>query len=106
MKIKEYRTKNKLSQQQVANILNISQRAYASYELGQSQPTSRALSTLADFYHTTIDDLVGRQSPKLYNLNLLSDEERTIIENLEHLSRDNLIKVQAYVDFCLQDQKK
>ena len=105
MKLKILRKKANLSQSAVAKIVGITQRAYASYELEQSQPSAETLSVLADFYHTTVDDLLDRQSKDLINLNLVSNEERKIIENLRVLNKDNLLKVEAYTDFCLQSQK-
>lgn len=54
------RTKNKLSQQQVADILNIHQRTYAHYEKGENEPSIETLIKLAEFYKIPIDVLVGR----------------------------------------------
>ena len=106
MKLKEYRKNNHLKQKDIAKLLNISQRAYSFYEKGQHNISGEFLSILADFYHTTIDDLVGRQPKNLINVNLKSNEEQFIINNLENLNKDNLLKVQTYVEFCLQDQKE
>lgn len=105
-RLKELRDYKKLSQQEIAKIINVSQRAYASYELGQTQPTAQSLSLLADYYHTTIDDLVGRQPETLVNLNLESDELRKIVENSKRLNKDYQLKVEAFTEFCLQEQKE
>ena len=104
MKLKEYRKKNKLKQRQVADILNISQRTYSHYETESHDIPISFLSVLADFYHTTIDDIVGRQPENLVNLNLLSDEERNVYNNTKRLNKNFQLKVEAFTEFCLQEQ--
>lgn len=58
--LKELRIKNNLTQTQVANKINISQRAYSFYETGQREPNIDTLIKLADIYNTSLDILVGR----------------------------------------------
>ena len=43
-KLKQYRTQNKYTQQQMANLLNISLRAYRNYEYGNRQMPYKVLS--------------------------------------------------------------
>ena len=48
------------TQQQLADILNITRSAYSNYENGIRDIPIEVLSALADFYDTSIDYLVGR----------------------------------------------
>ena len=59
-RLKSLRNEHSLTQQQVANAINVSRSAYSQYEMAIKQPTTETLLKLADFYHTTIDHLVGR----------------------------------------------
>lgn len=59
-RIKNLREDNDFTQQQISNILNISQVAYSYYELGRRNIPLELLAVLADFYNTSIDYLVYR----------------------------------------------
>lgn len=58
--IKGLREQKKISQKDMAEHLNISQRAYSHYETGESEPKMEALIRLANFFNLPIDVLVGR----------------------------------------------
>ena len=51
-----YRTINKLSQEEVATHLGITRSAYAYYELGRTEPSTENLSLLAKLYSAPIED--------------------------------------------------
>lgn len=53
---------NNLSQQQVADVLHCTQVSYGMYELDKRMIPLDKLIQLADFYHTTLDYLVGRSN--------------------------------------------
>ncbi|MBQ9948410.1 MAG: helix-turn-helix transcriptional regulator [Oscillospiraceae bacterium] len=59
-KIKELRVKNKLAQQQIADVLEIKQQQYQRYESGQREIPLHLLIKLADFYNVSLDYLAGR----------------------------------------------
>lgn len=63
-RIKELREDNDLKQIEIAKILHIYQQNYSRYELGKKTFTIEHLIILADYYHTTIDYLVGRTDKK------------------------------------------
>lgn len=52
-----------LKQQEVADSVGLSLRAYQYYERGQREPTLSTLIALADFYDLSLDELVGRVRP-------------------------------------------
>lgn len=58
--LKQERENNNYTQKQVAELLHISQQAYAHYETGKREPTIDKLIKLADLYKVSIDFLVGR----------------------------------------------
>lgn len=104
MKIKELRQKNKLSSEEMANLLKISVQAYYKYENGKSEPSIDSLIKIANKFHTTIDELVGNETDNLLNINLLSETEQSIINTIQQLNRDFLLKVEAYAYACLERQ--
>lgn len=52
------------SQRELAAYLRIHQTTYSDYELGKLNIPVSALHGLADYYHTSIDYLLGRTSEK------------------------------------------
>ena len=58
-RLRDIREDRDLNQTQVAQILHISQTTYSRYESGALDIPSAALITLADFYQTSVDYLLG-----------------------------------------------
>lgn len=59
-RLKDLREDNNLTQQQVSDLLGIQQTVYSRYERGAQDIPVRHLLVLADYYHTSIDYLLGR----------------------------------------------
>lgn len=94
MKLKELRKTKGISQEQAANALNISVRAYQNYEYGQREPNIEMIFKLADFYGVTTDYLLGRDTGEPETLDKLVGEfnmsalEKEILENYLSLPKD------------------
>jgi len=67
-KIRDLREDHDLKQRELAKYLNCSQRAYSNYELGQRVIPTDVLIRLANFYHVSIDYLLGQTSNPKRNL--------------------------------------
>lgn len=61
--LKKYRTSKKLTQKQMAMILEMTPNAYQKYELGTREPSIDALILIADIFNISLDELVGRRTP-------------------------------------------
>lgn len=59
-RIRDLREDRDLTQTQVAKILGMSQTGYSKYETGENDLPSAVLIKLADFYHTSVDYILGR----------------------------------------------
>ena len=59
-RIRELREDHDLRQVDVAKILKMSQTGYSKYETGENDVPTAVLIALADFYHVSIDYLLGR----------------------------------------------
>ena len=59
-KLKKLRTEHRLTQSEVADILNISRAAYSMYENKKRQLNYEALCTIADYYKVSLDYLFDR----------------------------------------------
>ena len=98
MKIKELRTKEGKTQQQVANDLNINRMKYNHYELGNSEPNIETLIKLADYYHTTVDEILEHDVPYLINKSQFTPTQLEIIDKIKSLSEDTCQKINAYIE--------
>ncbi len=61
-RIKELRLRENLSQEEVANILNIQREVYRRYETGTRLIPVNLLIKLADYYKVSLDYIVDRES--------------------------------------------
>lgn len=59
--LRKLRIERKLSQEDIAKLLNISRQAYCRYENDQRELSLDALCALADFYEETTDSILGRE---------------------------------------------
>ncbi len=60
-KLKEMRKNENLTQQQLADKLNLSRVNYTRYETNASRPDYETLIAIADFYDVSTDELLGRK---------------------------------------------
>lgn len=98
MKLREYRLKNNLTQTQVAEKLNIQKATYSHYETGINRPSIDTLTKLADYYHTTIDSLVGHEVPYLFDKGLLTNEQANLVDKVKDLTKEQCMLVQGYIE--------
>ena len=63
-RIRALREDNDKTQQEIADLLCITQTTYSKYELGRVAIPIDALMTLADFYGVSLDYLAGRSDEK------------------------------------------
>ena len=95
MKFKELRKQNQKSQTEIANLLNVRQTTYSSYELEETEPNIQNLIKLADYYNVSIDYLVDR---KRYNdIGYLSSEQFECVNLIKQLNEQNLTKALGYL---------
>ena len=64
-RLRDLREDRDMTQAQVASLLGIDQRVYSNYETGKREIPLRHLIVLADYYHVTVDNLLGRDTKNL-----------------------------------------
>lgn len=99
--LKFLRTKQNLSQQELANILHVSQQSIYKYENGITTPDVNTLIDMADYFHTSIDYLVGHSTipHKIEPVTetSLNKQELAVIENYRKLSTKNLTLIETLI---------
>ena len=67
IRIRNLREDKDITQQQMAEVLHCSQRAYSHYETGTRYIPTETLIKIADFHNVSIDYLLGRTDKKEIN---------------------------------------
>lgn len=60
-RLRDLREDHDMKQKEVAALLGIDQRVYSNYEIGKRDIPLHHLMTLADFYHVSVDYILGRK---------------------------------------------
>ena len=95
MNLKELRKNEKLTQTDIAKILNVAKSTYCGYELGSSEPTLETLIKLADYYGVSLDYLVGREFKN--DVGYMSPEQKEVVKMFLKLDEFNQAKVTGYI---------
>ena len=62
--IRDLRKLKKMSQSELAKVVGVSQTTVTAWETGKAEPSSSAISNLADYFNVTTDCLLGRPEKK------------------------------------------
>lgn len=66
MRLKELRKRKGISQLRLATELNTTQNTISRYETGEREPGIAELIKIADYFHVSVDYLIGRtENPKM-----------------------------------------
>ena len=103
--LKMLRESHGLSQQKLADAVGISQQSINKYENHQTQPDILTLIQIADFFHTSVDFLIGHTEAQaeaegipVYRLNA---EEVRLIEQYRQLSLKEKDSIHLILDnYC------
>ena len=98
--LKALRIRKGLSQQKLADVLELTQQAINRYENQNVEPDISTLIKLADFFGTTIDYLVDRQLPSNQQGMIsysLTEKEATLINKYRMLNekQQNVVAIVA-----------
>lgn len=103
MKIRDFRLKLGLSQREVSEKLNIPQTTLFSYETDTNEPNIQTLIKLADFYHVSLDELVGRETD-IVNLKSIDEDQSLIIKAVLRMNKEQLSYTKRFVTSMMSDE--
>ena len=93
--LKQLRTEKNISQQQLAALLNVSQQSINKYENHETEPNLDTLISMADYFDTSVDYLIGRTNirHKIEHINTcdLNDRELVLFDYYRQLSEQKRI---------------
>lgn len=104
-RIKQVRTSVGMSKKEFAKIFGITQNTLSQYENGKGELDAALLLEISEYFHVTVDYLLGKEQK-----NILADELNEDIKKadilFEKLSSENLDKVIDYMNLLLNSQDK
>ncbi len=106
--LRKLRINRGISQQQLADVMGTTQQSVNKYENHNVEPDISALIKLADYFETSIDYLVGRNSSVEQNIVEEVEptkEESALIRNYRHLSKDEKESIQLVLKNYLRNKK-
>lgn len=104
MKLKSLRLQQAKTQKQVADDTNLTQATYANYEIGKTQPDYETLKRLADYFHTTTDNLLEHDVPYLLDKSILTAKQRNLVNIVSQLDDRLCDLTEAYIYGKLEGQ--
>lgn len=102
MKVKELRIKNKLTQKELAQKINISDVNYNRYEVGKVKFDLETLIKLADYYNVSLDYLCDRQWNN--QVGYIPEEKKEVVKIILLLNETNTLKLFGYASGLLANQ--
>lgn len=94
-RLKAYRKKAGLSQEQFASALNVKQYNVSDYEVGRSEPSIELLIKIAKILEISIDELLGNDNAPLS----VEGKEKNLLEVINNLPEEEKSKA---VDFAIE----
>lgn len=100
-KLKLYRQRAKLTQEELATKLNISQKTISSWEIGRSDPTMKQIYTLCDILDCPLEDLTDTRRRKIGEIT-----KEDIYIKLNDLSISELNELKNAVEVKIYEREK
>jgi len=101
-KFKSFRKTHNLTQEQIAEVLNISSKAVSRWETGATYPDIEMLPSLADLFGVTVDDLLGvdiaKKELRIKEILGKMDDAFEDLDMDEHLCNENALDKQ--IEIC------
>ena len=90
-RLKMYRTQKGLSQEKIAEMLDVSRQAVTKWEAGQTTPSSDNLIALANLYDVSLDELIGKSENEIVSTE--GEKEKRFSPKHNPILRNNFITI-------------
>lgn len=107
--LKFLRTRDNLSQSELADKLGVAKSTISMYEVGKREPDFETLEAIADFFNVDMNFLLGKEGSENDDYYYLNEETREIaqevfenpdLRSLFHVARDiDPEELRAHIDF-------
>lgn len=101
--LKKLRNEKKITQRELAKLLNLSPSTIAMYETAQRKPDFETLEKIANFFDVSTDYLLGRTNIRNpYKEAVLKETKASHYLDVRGLSVEDISKVEEYIDLLKQ----
>lgn len=113
-KLKELRKEKRVTQQEVAELLNITAATYSRYENGVHQPDNDSLIKLSIFFGVSIDYLLGNDIKKKRsteaedfekNVKKIDDNINIVFSDQAGLDDNDVEEIKRFIEFVKSKKK-
>ncbi len=85
------------TQKEIAAGLNLKPQVINNYIKGKAEPNLKTLIAIADYLHTTTDNLLDHNIPYLLDISTFTETQKNIIEMLKTFNDRQCENVEAYM---------
>lgn len=104
-RLKQLRTEKKLTQTDLANILNVKPTAISNYESGRNEPSYEKLEILSNYFNISLDYLLGLSDETFPISGNIVDRDTFEFSNMYHqLDKHNKIEVRNFTQWLIYKQ--
>lgn len=111
-RLRAFRKERALTQQQVADVLNLNRTTYTKYETGVSEPSHEVLKKIVSLFEITYDDLFSENEALAGGFSdsddgdtALSNDEKEFISIYRNLSDEKKAEIKQNMNSLLSDKK-
>jgi transcriptional regulator with XRE-family HTH domain len=104
-RLKQLRIERKLTQTDLAKLLNVKPTAVSNYESGRNEPSYEKLKILADYFNISLDYLLGLSDETFPIAGNIVDKDTYEFSNLYHqLDKHNKTEVKNFAQWLIYKQ--
>lgn len=100
IRLRELREEYALTQNQLAKELDFAQNTVSQWEKGHIEPNIQTLIILSNYFHVTVDYLIGKDTAVLTeekSIENITDDERELLKDIRSLTPAQQSQVAGYV---------
>lgn len=102
IRIKQLREEKHLSQQQLADKLNVTQSSVGKYEIGLAEPDTKSIIVMTKLFGVSADYLLGISDSRIsISVSDLKEDEKLVLNDFRRLNSIDKQKAQAYIQGLL-----
>lgn len=102
-KLKELRSQQKISQEELAKAIGVSRSTIAGYETKSREPDLSTLVKIATYFNVSVDYLIDSSEDAYLKLKL-TNEEKKLLQNVSSLTPNQLAKLNEFLESLKEDK--